>query len=206
MSLKKLGNPKIAGLLLAAGSSSRLGQSKQLIQIENKTLLEQSLSILTNSNLNNVMTVLGFDAKNLLKILQGLSTKICINSHWQNGMGSTLKFGVRELIEQESELNGILISVCDQPFLTSEHINNLISLFKSNPNSIIASSYSNLEGVPVLFPISYIQELLKINDKSGAKSILSKFTEQIISVDFIKGEIDIDTQEDLIFISSKTKL
>ncbi|MEQ1588226.1 MAG: nucleotidyltransferase family protein, partial [Cyclobacteriaceae bacterium] len=108
----------ISILVLAAGSSSRLGQSKQLFLVEGKTLLEKSALAALNSGAEHVVVVLGAQAALHKKVIENLPIGIVINDDWQKGMGNSLKVGLGHLITNYPETEAVIIMVCDQPFLT----------------------------------------------------------------------------------------
>ncbi|MEQ8582528.1 MAG: nucleotidyltransferase family protein [Marinoscillum sp.] len=193
----KLDKPVVGGLLLAAGSSSRLGQSKQLVEFNHQPLLSHTLETLLSSRLDHTLTVLGARFQEHLPVIEHLATSTCVNEAWEKGMGHSLKFGMLRLLETQPTLDGVLIAVCDQPFLTTTHLNGLLDLFTYNSQSIVASEYQGVQGVPAIFPKRYFQDLLSIGDQSGAKKILTAHADRPILRHLEKGEIDIDTREDL---------
>lgn len=191
--------PNIGIVLLAAGSASRMKENKLLLEIDGKTLLENAVSAALDSRANFVTTVLGAYAEDLLKVIEKYSVGICLNENYQHGIGSSIKSGLEQSLKSHPKTAAIIISVCDQPFLSKEIFNGLIATYEKTGKRIIASAYSNSIGVPVLYDKNLFNELLKIPDKHGAKKyIVEKAAEEIITTfPFPKGEIDIDTFEDL---------
>jgi molybdenum cofactor cytidylyltransferase len=186
----------IAVILLAAGSSSRLGQSKQLLKIGTETLLEHSAKAALDSGASKVIVVLGADEKIHRERLANYQPEIIYNAVWQKGMGSSIKAGLNIITDAQSVSDAVIIMVCDQPLIKSDNIKNLISKFKETGSAIVASSYNNAFGVPALFDKSLFPELRKLDDEHGAKKIIHQHSDQVITVDFPGGAIDIDTLED----------
>jgi molybdenum cofactor cytidylyltransferase len=118
-----------------------------------------------------------------------------LNADWQKGIGTSLKAGVNYLRSTDS-IKGILILVCDQPTLTPEVLTNLIRNQKETHKSIIASRYANTLGVPALFTVDVFEKLLALQDDQGAKKIILENQNDVSSIDFPSGEIDLDTPED----------
>jgi len=187
----------ISIIVLAAGSSSRLGESKQLILIDGKTLLEKSALAALNSGAEHVVVVLGAQAALHKKVIEKLPVKIVINDDWQKGMGNSLKAGLSHLTTHYPETKAVIIMVCDQPFLTSEHLKKLITAFQKNPTEIVVSTYNQTNGVPALFSRSLFNQLLQLEDNQGARKIIHHHPGTLLQVAFPKGEIDLDTPEDL---------
>ena len=183
-------------IILAAGSSSRMGRSKQLLEIEGEPLLCRCVRVAQAVNSNQVVVILGANEKAHREIIDKLPVHIISNYYWKTGMGSSIKTGINYLIQEVSELEAVIIMVCDQPALTAEHLEKLIQKFNQTKKSIIASSYSNSNGVPVLFGRSFFSNLLLLSDDQGAKKIIQQFPGQVATVEFPKGSFDLDTEED----------
>ncbi len=183
-------------IILAAGSSSRMGRSKQLLEIEGEPLLCRCVRVAQAVNSNQVVVILGANEKAHREIIDKLPVHIISNYYWKTGMGSSIKTGINYLIQEVSDLEAVIIMVCDQPALTAEHLEKLIQKFNQTKKSIIASSYSNSNGVPVLFGRSFFSNLLLLSDDQGAKKIIQQFPGQVATVEFPKGSFDLDTEED----------
>lgn len=186
----------IAIIVLAAGSSSRMGRSKQMLEISGEQLLLTSTKSALASDATKVMVVLGANEPAHRKIIEKLSVEIITNANWQTGMGSSLKKGLQKLLQTTPQLNAILVMVCDQPLLTTDHLNNLIQTFKTTKSQIVASHYSGDTGVPALFEKSFFEELLNLENNSGAKKIIQQHKEVVHTIAFPQGAIDLDTPDD----------
>lgn len=187
---------KVHTIILAAGNSSRMGQPKQLMRINDEALLVRTIKTVAAAGLLNteITVVLGSDYAQHRDVVSPLKVNIEHNINWADGMGSSLKYGLKKIMEQKPA--GVLILVCDQPLLTQEHLQKIIQLFQTSPQSIIASHYNNTNGVPAIFPSPLFDQLLMIGDEQGAKKVLQQNQHNLISVDFPNGVIDLDTPED----------
>ncbi len=187
----------LAILLLAAGSSSRLGQSKQLISINGEPLLLRSVNAAISSGIKKIVVVLGANEIAHRQAIEQLPIEIIFNPTWQKGMGNSLKVGLSHLLKKDMNLEGVITMVCDQPLITASHLNKLIERFKETKSLIVASFYSSSAGVPALFEKSLFEKMLSINDEHGAKKIINQYPDLVSVVDFPEGAIDIDTEEDV---------
>lgn len=187
---------RIGIIILAAGSSSRLGQSKQLVLFENKSLLRRAAEVSLSTSTSHVIVVLGSEIKTHRKVIDDLSLKIVSNDLWENGMGSSLKTGLRYLLEIDPDTEAVIILVCDQPHLTSGILNSLLNNYRQTQAPVIASAYADTLGVPALFNKTTFARLLTIDDKQGAKKILQQYM-PVKTISFPEGALDIDTPEDL---------
>lgn len=183
-------------IVLAAGSSSRMGRSKQLLEIEGEPMLCRCVKIALAVSPDNVVVILGANEKPHREVIEKLPIQIVSNYYWKTGMGSSIKTGLNYLLQSGAELEAVIIMVCDQPALTADHLFKLIQKFDQKQGSIIASAYDNSSGVPALFGRSFFSNLLLLADDQGAKKIIQQFPRQVETVEFSKGSIDLDTDED----------
>lgn len=187
---------EVAIIILGAGSSSRLGSSKQLLILDGESLLSKSIKASLASNATKVIVVLGANHALHYKEIKDFPIDITVNEHWSKGMGNSLKKGLIHLLQSNNTYQGAVILVCDQPMLTANHINILIDDYNKTKKPIIASWYGESPGVPVFFHKQYFEKLLMLDDMHGAKKIIEKNMQDVLSVDFPEGEVDIDTRED----------
>jgi molybdenum cofactor cytidylyltransferase len=183
-------------ILLAAGASSRMGQSKQLLPIAGEPLLLKTVMTAIESQVHNVVVVLGANEAAHRELIQELPIEIVTNPNWQRGMGSSLKMGLQKILLSTPNLEAIIVMVCDQPLLKIDHLHELIQKFKDSKCKIVASYYSGMAGVPALFDKSLFSELLKIEDDSGAKQIIQNRKDLVQHVAFPQGSVDLDTPND----------
>jgi molybdenum cofactor cytidylyltransferase len=182
-------------IILAAGASTRMGQSKQLLNVEGQSLLTRTVDTALNSLAKKIVVVLGANESDHTRVLSNLSVDVVSNGDWQKGMGSSIKTGLRYLMETTT-LHAVIILVCDQPLLDPAHINKLITEHHTSKKPIVASSYAGTNGVPVLFEKGCFPDLLNLSDDQGAKKIIQQHPEWISTVSFPEGKIDLDTLED----------
>lgn len=186
---------KLSILILAAGSSSRLGHPKQLIEFEGRTLIER----ITETALivsDNILIILGGNSELIIPKLERFNDTIStiFNPDWQQGMGTSIRIGVEKLAEKS---DSILILLSDQPFISTVLLKNMIQIFQKSSNHIVSCLYNQQLGVPMLFDKSVFPELIKLSGDRGAKSFLHLYKDNISTIDFSEGIIDIDTFEDV---------
>lgn len=192
----KTGEIKAGLIILAAGESARMGKPKQLLQFKGETLLRRAAQTAVESQANSIVAVLGANAKNLEKELSDLNLEIVFNKDWKTGMSSSITAGLEKLLEKNKNLQTVVITVCDQPFVSAELIDDLIEKYRTTNALIVASHYAETLGVPALFDRKLFTELKNLNEKSGAKSLIKKFQDQAVALDFPAGVFDIDTPGD----------
>jgi molybdenum cofactor cytidylyltransferase len=185
-----------AAIILAAGSSSRMGRSKQMLDIKGEMLLVKTIQTVLKAGIPAVTVVLGAQEREHRNVIQDLPVDIVYNKRWERGMGSSLKSGLRHLLSKHPSLDAVIVLVCDQPLLASKNISALLKKYEETGKPLIASRYSQMPGVPALFGKSYFEKLARLPDEQGAKKIILQNSHDVIEVDFPGGEVDLDTIDD----------
>lgn len=191
-----LANDTIGIIVLAAGVSSRLDKPKQLLSHGGKTLLKHAVDEATNSNAKFVIVVLGANAELFLNEINADKATIVENTEWQKGMASSLLKGLKALLQQPTPVVGVIFMVCDQPFVSSAILNNLISTYRETGKPIVASNYGEVIGTPAFFHQSFFKELMQLRGDEGAKRIIEQHKDKVATIWFPQGGIDIDQKED----------
>ena len=183
----------ISLLVLAAGASRRMGKIKALLPWGGKNLIFHQLQIALDIN-DKVGAVLGAHAKRVRETIHTLGVNYFINTNWDEGMGNSIAFGTRAILEMYPKTKGLLILTVDQPLINKTHLDKMLAGFKPQQKQIIISeSDQGWQGVPVLFDAYYFDELQKLTGDQGAKSLTKKYSENIIPISGGNLLIDIDT-------------
>lgn len=187
----------IAVVILAAGASKRMGSPKQLLNWGNETLVIHAIKKAISLNTGEVIVVLGANHDIINEEIKHFPITILNNVEWELGLGKSIACASNYLENLNKNVDGILITLVDQPFITINYLKELSSKFSNNKNEIIATYYQKgAYGVPALFNKSYFKQLSKLNDDYGAKYILKE------NKSFIKflippvKNLDLDSKED----------
>lgn len=183
----------IAIIILAAGSSSRLGRPKQLLKLNGNTLLQKSTKVALQVS-KNVNVVLGANEKLIRPSISTFPIDIILNKNWAEGMSSSIQAGMSFL--ENKNHDAVLIMLCDQPYVDELLLEKMISTFEKNESPIVAAEYEGKVGVPAIFDVSFFPKLKTLEGKKGAKPLIMSNLEITKRVIFEKGKIDIDTEED----------
>lgn len=183
-------------ILLAAGASSRLGKPKQLLLYEGKTLLQHGIQIALATGSECIIAVLGANMDFLTKETANQSIDVVLNNEWNEGMASSIRCGVNHLLAKAPHVAAAIIMVCDQPYVTTTLLKDLVTKYQETGKPIIASSYKNNQGTPALFDKTIFASLLDLKGDVGAKGIMKANPDLVALVNFPLGYIDIDTEED----------
>jgi molybdenum cofactor cytidylyltransferase len=183
-------------VIVAAGSSSRLGSAKQMLLFRDKTLLQHVISEAETAGAQAIVVVTGARAGDISASIRQHNVDIVFNENWEQGMASGIVAGVLEMIALHSEIERIILAVCDQPFVTADLFSRLCQQQNESEKPVVASAYAGTFGTPVLFTRAYFDKLLELKGDQGAKKLLKAHPEDVATVDFPEGRMDIDTQED----------
>jgi len=188
--------PNTAIIILAAGSSSRLGRPKQMLTYKGKTLICNIVEAAVGAKLSPIVVVTGHSAEEVIEELKEKDVETVFNGNWAEGMGSGIGVGMQKLFDLQPNIEDLIIAVCDQPFVTSDFLSKLVSLKNKSKKSIVSSSYAGTFGTPVLFNRKHFEALLGLKANEGAKKLLGLLNDEMTSLPFEKGDWDIDTEAD----------
>lgn len=183
-------NHKLDILVMAAGMSSRLGQPKQLLELNERALIWHAATLALEFT-PHVTVVLGHASEQCLDAIRELPVKTVVNEQYKEGLGSSIAYGVSTL----EDCHCVLIMLCDQPLIPKRHYQSLVETSKEFPQLIIASHYDKKSGVPAVFPKQYLPALRALKGDKGAKALLETNIYQYIPLSK-EYSSDVDTQED----------
>ena len=148
------------------------------------------------ASLQPVVVVTGAYHAEIYESLNGQATTIVYYSHWEMGMASGIVAGLDKALFLQPHLQSVIVAVCDQPYISAELFLSLMEKHAVSGKGLIASEYSGITGTPVLFDQRYFTELSMLSGDAGAKWLLKRYPDDVATVPFPKGGIDIDTEED----------
>ena len=182
-------------LLLAAGSSQRLGSPKQLLTYKGKTLLNHCIDTALASTAQPILVVLGANFDEIYLTIPRVGIQVLNNTGWEEGMSSSVRLGIAEL-EKDPGIDSALIMLCDQPYVTSGLLEKLITAKDTTGKKIITCFFNDTYGPPACFHRSLFNELSELKGQNGAKSLIINHPREVVTINFPEGATDIDTKED----------
>ncbi|KLT64331.1 NTP transferase domain-containing protein [Pedobacter sp. BMA] len=183
-------------IILAAGNSSRMGKPKQLLRYNGQMLLDIAVTAALNTAFRPIVVVLGAYAEEILGHSRHAAAVYAINPDWEQGMSSSIAFGLQTALAKNAQLENIIIMVADQVYISDSILNDLVNKSNTVQQNIITCTYAKTTGTPALFNKKYFGELLTLNGTNGAKGLIKQYIEDVASIPFEMGEIDIDTEKD----------
>ncbi len=187
-----------AVLILAAGASRRMGRPKQLLPWKNQPLIryvtEQALAL----SKRPVLVITGAYSDMVCQALQDKPVELAHCADWASGMGHSLAFGIARLEVLYPEVSGVMVLLSDQPLVKTEYLERLSAEFtKQGAKGIVASSYAQTLGPPLVFYRDFFPALKALQGDRGARMLLERFASEVHPIPFPEGALDWDTPEDL---------
>jgi molybdenum cofactor cytidylyltransferase len=184
----------MAGIILAAGESSRFGKPKQLAEWNGQALVRYAADAAISAGLDPVVMVLGSSAEMIQPVVQDLTVEIVINGRWKDGISSSIQAGLRSLPDR---VGGVVFLQADQPQISPTLIKRLVQGHESSLSPIIAPLVNGQRGNPVLFDAITFSQLLALEGDMGGRALFGHFPVTGVMWDDEGLLVDIDTPEDL---------
>lgn len=182
---------QVAGVILAAGSSSRFGKTKQLLPWKDSTVLNSVIRTAMEIDLAPLIVVLGANANQIEPELPE-GCVVVINDAWPEGQGSSVRIGTAQLPE---EIDGVLMLLGDQPQVNPHFCESIVR--RGLETGKITIPYVNdRRGNPVFFPKKTLKRLTKVTGDKGGRAIFSEFQVELLPWLDEWMAMDIDTPKD----------
>ena len=186
-------------LVLAAGGSRRFGSQKALARFQGSTLLARAIERARAVVGERYAVVIGADADALLRQIEVPSKHIMRCDDWMAGQSASLRFGIKQIPETD---RGVLITLVDQPLISTEDLRHLIHTWESEPTTAAAAEFvdatgQRLIGAPCILPRAWFAKLDGLSGDRGASALL-RTAPHVLRVPIPSAAHDIDTPEDLV--------
>ena len=188
--------PGVSAVVLAAGASTRMGSAKQLLHLGGKTLLETVLDNLWQSQVSEIIMVLGSSADEIRLQVKLENVRVVINQSHEQGMGTSVSAGIAAV---GSQSEGALLVLADQPFVRPATFDLLIDQYRAKKPRIVIPLFQGFRGNPVLIDRALFPELLNLAGDVGCRAIFGNHTDEMLKVpvDDVGVLLDVDTKADL---------
>ena len=186
----------IAGVVLAAGASRRVGSQKLLASVGDVPLVRRSVEALLATSLDELVVVLGSNALAVAAALRGLSVRTVTNTAYAAGMSTSLRAGLEAV---HPSTDAALIALADQPGVGAGIVDRLIERYRESRSAIVAPVYrGGVRGNPVLFDRALFDELRTVTGDEGGRSVVMRDPARVVLVEFAQEMPgDVDVPEDL---------
>jgi molybdenum cofactor cytidylyltransferase len=184
--------PPIAAVLLAAGASTRMGQPKQLLPYQGRSLLRRAAETALAAGCQPVVIVTGALHQPLAAEVADLPVLLAHNDVWEAGLGTSIGVGVRAVEDAAPDAPAVLVLLADQPLITPGLLEQLITGWRQS-GLPVATAYADSVGVPAVFGRLVWPQLLALPAAAGAKPLLTRLGDELAVVAFPAAATDVDT-------------
>ncbi|MBS1992408.1 MAG: nucleotidyltransferase family protein [Cyanobacteria bacterium SZAS LIN-3] len=207
-------NEPVPLVILAAGAGTRMGLNasvpKQLLTVNGMTLLQNAVNAALNcararqqkGRRSDVRVVLGASAESIQSRTDLSGCRVLVNENWAAGMSGSIKLAVADVIANEAQAAGLILTMADQPYVSAGLLATLIAQHEEGGAGIVVSRFvdkgggEKIPGPPAFFARQYFPELLQLDGDTGARKVVIANANAAVAVDFPEGGIDIDTSSD----------
>jgi len=184
----------VFALVLAAGSASRFGSTKQIELVDGIPLARRAMDAAIKVCGDQTALVVGHDWSAVKDACDSRAGFIIYNDRFGDGIGTSIALGTRSL---RHVAHAIIVMLADQPLITAGHLRALIDAWSGADNEIVATSFASSMGPPVLFPRACFADIAALEGDAGGKHLLDDARFNLAKVRFEPAAVDIDTPADL---------
>jgi len=187
--------PRVAAVLLAAGTSTRMGAFKQLLPYRGSTIVQTCVQTLRASSADAVFVVVGHRSDEVRRVLVDEPVTIVDNTEYLDGMSSSVKAG---MLAVGDSFDAVMICLCDQPHLAVSVIDAVLDAYRRSRRPIVVPQYAGDTGHPAIFDLSLRAEILAVDPTTGLRSVTYDHRADTlrVPVDTVGVLDDMDTTED----------
>lgn len=185
----------IGAVVLGAGESRRMGQSKLLLPFGGRTVIEHIVEELQDSEVHEILVVVGHEPEGIRDALEGKPVRIVENPDYSQGMLSSIRCGLRAL---SPHVAGALIVLGDQPSISSDLVDRLIYAFRGTEMGIVVPKYGNRRGHPLLIARKLFPDVLTSFDDVGLRGLFEFRWKELFELPSADPAVlsDMDTPEE----------
>ncbi len=184
----------VAGIILAAGTSTRMGRNKLLFALDGETFLRRAVRGATEAGLDPVIVVLGHEADQARRELAQLECRTVVNTEYARGINSSLHTGLAAL---PAEPRAVVVMLADMPFVTAEMIATLVTRYREGTAPLVVSDYDGVHAPPQLYDRSLFPELLAMEGEGCGKQVVRRHRSEATVVSWPADALtDVDVPED----------
>jgi molybdenum cofactor cytidylyltransferase len=186
----------LAGIVLAAGESRRMGQPKQLLPFGERTILERVVDTLLAAGVGEVVAVLGHLAERVRAVLGDRPVRAVINESYRQGMLSSIKYGVGAV---GTEYDALLIALGDQPHIECAVVREVMRAYRAGNAGIVIPRYGEKKGHPIILSLQkYREAIVNLPEDVGLNALMQEHADDVRLLDVATEDIirDIDVPDD----------
>jgi molybdenum cofactor cytidylyltransferase len=162
----------VAGILLAAGTSSRMGKNKLLFELEGESVIRRAVRRALAGGLSPLVVILGHESDLVWKEIEDLPCEWGLNPLYRDGINSSLKAGIMAV--RGLKAKAALVMLADMPFVTAEMIAAMIARYRESTAPLVISDYDGVNAPPMLYDQSLFLELLTMEGEGCGRQVVKR--------------------------------
>jgi len=186
----------LAGIVLAAGESRRMGQPKQLLPFGERTILERVVDTLLTAGVGEVVVVLGHLEDRVRAVLGDRPVRAVVNASYRQGMLSSVKCGVSAV---GAGYDAVLIALGDQPHIEGAVVSEVMRAYRAGDAGIVIPRYGDKKGHPIIINLQkYREAITNLPEDAGLNALMQEHADDVRLIDVATEDIirDIDVPDD----------
>ncbi len=184
----------IAGVVLAAGNSTRMGRNKLLLELDGEPLIRRAVGRAIDAGLSPVIVVLGFEADRVREVLSGLAHREVVNTEFEAGINSSVQLGIAAVPDQAI---GAVVMLPDMPFVTTSMLETLMARYRESDAPLVISRYGDVNAPPMLHGRVLFPEFEGPDGEGCGKHIVRRHRHEAVVVEWVPAALtDLDVPED----------
>jgi len=185
---------RVAGILLAAGTSSRMGRNKLLLELDGEPLLRRAARRALTAGLSPLVVVLGHEADRARAALDGLDCRTVVNPGFEAGITSSLHAGLAEV---PGEAAALVVILADMPHVSSEMLAGLVRRYRAGAAPLVISDYEGVNAPPMLYDRSLFGELAAMPGPGCGRQVVKRHRDEADVCTWPAAALaDVDVPED----------
>jgi molybdenum cofactor cytidylyltransferase len=187
---------KAGGVVLAAGTSTRMGKNKLLLELDGEAIVHRAVRRAVEAGLDPVFVVLGHEADRVRDALGTLPCRPVINLNYAAGVNSSLKTGIQAIADTSTA--AAVVVLADMPFVTSEMIATLVKEYRQGAAPLVVSDYEGVNAPPILYDRSLFHELATSEGEGCGKHVVKRHRDEATRVAWPQAALaDLDEPDDV---------
>ncbi|MGO9831326.1 MAG: NTP transferase domain-containing protein [Myxococcaceae bacterium] len=188
-------NAVVAGVVLAAGTSSRMGRNKLLLPLGKQSVVRRAVETALAAGLEPLLVVLGHEQERVQAELRGLRYTPVLNPAYAQGINTSVRCGIAAV---PAEAQAALVMLADMPFVTSDMVRTVVERYRAGTSPLVVSSYEGVDAPPMLYERSLFAELLALEGDGCGKRVVKRHRLESVQVPWPASALaDLDVPADL---------
>lgn len=189
------GRDSVAGVVLAAGTSSRMGRNKLLLEVGGQSLLRRAVSTALDAGLDPVLVVLGHESERARPELSGLPCEVVLNAGFEEGIHSSVRTGIAAV---PAGCAAAVVLLADMPLVEAEMIRTLIRRYREDRPLLVVSDYEGVDAPPILYDRGLFGELAVLKGEGCGKRVVKRHSGEAVRIRWPAAALtDLDRPEDI---------